>query len=92
MILMHSRPCSSPASEPSVPNQTGRNISIYRHENYAGKDENTSRKKKEGNRTKQNFPPTLRTESNLLVLAFEALCDLALPILFSLMPRYTCFT
>ena len=40
----------------------GRNISIYRHENYEGRDENISKKKKEGNRTKQNFPLTLRTE------------------------------
>ena len=40
----------------------GRNISKYRHENYEGRDENISRKKKEGNRTKQNFPLTLRTE------------------------------
>ena len=39
----------------------GRNISKYRHENYEGRDENTTRKKKEGN-IKQNFALTLRTE------------------------------
>ena len=70
----------------------GRNISIYRHENYEGRDENISRKKKEGNRTKQNFTPTLRTESNLLALAFEALCDLVLHDLFSLVPFHPRFT
>ena len=92
MILKHSRSCSSPASEPSVPNLLW--------EISQNTDMKTMRegmrtlweRKKEGNRTKQNFTPTLRTESNLLGLAFEALCDLVLPNLFSLVPFHPCFT
>ena len=92
MSLEHSWSCSSPASEPSVPNLLW--------EISQNTDMKTMRegmrtlweRKKEGNRTKQNFPPTLRTESNLLVLAFEALCDLILHDLFSLVPHHTCFT
>ena len=45
MSLKHSWSCSSPTSESFVPNLTGSNNSKYRHENYEGRDENTTIKK-----------------------------------------------